>query len=123
MPIYEYKCAACGATADVQHGFRESHEEPCAQCGGKMVRVFTPAGIVFKGSGFYVNDSRAKRSGAGSEKSSDGTGAESKPADAATAKSEGAATGTSGGSVPAAQPAPPADSTAKSSSKNNESAA
>src|SRR5579862_4176647 len=80
MPIYEYKCAACGRVADVQHGFRETHEAPCEHCGGAMVRVFTPAGIVFKGSGFYVNDSRAKKSESSSSKPAEGKSGESAPA-------------------------------------------
>lgn len=59
MPIYEYQCAACGAVTDIKHGFKESANEPCAKCGSTdLKRIFNPAGIVFKGSGFYVTDSR-----------------------------------------------------------------
>ncbi|MDQ2908036.1 MAG: FmdB family transcriptional regulator [Candidatus Eremiobacteraeota bacterium] len=58
MPIYEYQCANCAALTDVKHGFKEANSEPCPSCGGALIRRFTPAGIVFKGTGFYVNDSR-----------------------------------------------------------------
>lgn len=58
MPIYEYECQKCGAVTDIRHGFKETNSEPCPSCGGPLTRRFNPAGIVFKGSGFYVTDSR-----------------------------------------------------------------
>lgn len=58
MPLYDYKCTACGTVREVRHGFNESHDEPCPDCGAKVTRVFNAAPIVFKGSGFYVTDSR-----------------------------------------------------------------
>ncbi len=58
MPLYEYQCTACDAVTDIKHGFKETNSEPCPTCGGPLKRLFNPAGIVFKGSGFYVNDSR-----------------------------------------------------------------
>ena len=78
MPIYEYQCEACGAVTDIKHGFKETTSESCPKCGGTLKRLFNPAGIVFKGSGFYVTDSR---------KSSDAK--ESKDAKAEAPKSDG----------------------------------
>jgi predicted nucleic acid-binding Zn ribbon protein len=43
---------------EVRHGFKETFDGTCPDCGGEMARVFSPAGIVFKGSGFYLTDSR-----------------------------------------------------------------
>ena len=63
MPLYDYKCTKCGKISEVRHGFNEGHDEPCPACGGIMTRVFNPAPIVFKGSGFYVTDSRKSRAG------------------------------------------------------------
>jgi putative FmdB family regulatory protein len=60
MPLYDYKCADCGRIVEIRHGFNETPDETCAACGGRLVRVFNPAPIVFKGSGFYVTDSRKK---------------------------------------------------------------
>lgn len=60
MPLYDYKCSACHKVTEVRHGFGESFTSPCPECGGKLDRVFNPAPIVFKGSGFYVTDSRGK---------------------------------------------------------------
>jgi putative FmdB family regulatory protein len=61
MPLYDYKCAQCGKVSEVRHGFNETHGDPCPACGGPLARVFNPATIVFKGSGFYVTDSRKGR--------------------------------------------------------------
>ena len=58
MPLYDYQCRNCSKVTEVRHGFREVHAGTCPECGGDLSRVFNPAGIVFKGSGFYVTDSR-----------------------------------------------------------------
>ena len=60
MPTYEYECTACGQHVEV---FQRISEEPlatCGACGGPLRKVFHPAGIVFKGSGFYATDNRSK---------------------------------------------------------------
>ena len=72
MPLYEYGCPACGHLAEIRHGFDERPELKCEKCGAALERRFSAAPIVFKGSGFYVTDSRGSSSK--SEKS------ESKPA-------------------------------------------
>jgi putative FmdB family regulatory protein len=66
MPLYEYECRQCGATTDVRHGFDETVTTRCPACGGELGRRFSPAGIVFKGSGFYVTDSRKPNASSGS---------------------------------------------------------
>jgi putative FmdB family regulatory protein len=58
MPLYDYACAKCGRINEVRHGFDETYDEPCSACGGAMKRVFNAAPVLFKGSGFYVTDSR-----------------------------------------------------------------
>ncbi len=85
MPLYDYQCKQCQTVTEVRHGFKESYDEPCAQCGGILSRVFNPAGIVFKGSGFYITDSR--KGGATSE----GSAPSSTPAPAAESKKSDAA--------------------------------
>src|SRR5438105_546050 len=60
MPLYDYKCSSCQRVTEIRHGFGEDMSSPCPECGGKLARVFNPAPIVFKGSGFYVTDSRGK---------------------------------------------------------------
>lgn len=75
MPLYDYRCAACGKDTEVRHGFNDTHSDPCPHCGGQMSRVFNPAPIVFKGSGFYVTDSRPSKSSGDSSSSSSGDSA------------------------------------------------
>lgn len=58
MPLYDYACTKCGRTQEVRHGFDERYDRPCEACGAPMRRVFNPAPVLFKGSGFYVTDSR-----------------------------------------------------------------
>ena len=65
MPIYEYQCERCGTVTDIKHGFKEPMNEACSKCAGALKRLFNPASIVFKGSGFYVNDSRKAAGGNG----------------------------------------------------------
>ncbi|HEY1429623.1 MAG TPA: FmdB family zinc ribbon protein [Candidatus Tumulicola sp.] len=81
MPLYDYKCTQCGKVSEVRHGFDETHAEACPACGGALARVFNPAPIVFKGSGFYVTDSR-KSSASGSSKPAE-SAPESTPAEPA----------------------------------------
>lgn len=68
MPLYDYQCRKCNEVTEVRHGFKESFEGVCPSCGGEMARVFNPAGIVFKGSGFYITDSRKGGEGSSSAK-------------------------------------------------------
>ena len=86
MPLYDYKCTKCGKTYEIRRGFDETHAESCAACGGTLARVFNPAPIVFKGSGFYVTDSR-KSSSAGSSKPAESPAA-STPAEPAKTESK-----------------------------------
>jgi putative FmdB family regulatory protein len=62
MPLYDYQCQKCKEITEVRHGFDDAHTDPCPKCGGPLMRLFNPAGIVFKGSGFYVTDSRKSES-------------------------------------------------------------
>jgi len=87
LPIYEYGCEKCGAVTDIRHGFNEKTSEVCPVCGGPLARRFNPAGIVFKGSGFYVNDSR-KSSGASSEGSSASTESKGESSKGESSKSD-----------------------------------
>jgi putative FmdB family regulatory protein len=79
MPTYEYACTECGNRVEV---FQRLDEEPmtvCERCGGTLRKVFHPAGIVFKGSGFYATDSRTKsKSKDGGDGKAEGTGATKK---------------------------------------------
>jgi putative FmdB family regulatory protein len=61
MPTYDYKCDKCGHRFEKFQSFSESFLKVCPECGDETLRkVFSPSGIVFKGSGWYINDSRSK---------------------------------------------------------------
>lgn len=70
MPIYEYRCQACGHEMEaLVRGGKEPNA--CPSCGTEsLTRKISRAGVIFKGSGFYVNDSRGSSSGGGSKSSS-----------------------------------------------------
>ena len=71
MPTYDYRCRSCGNVTEVIHSMTEDGPTVCERCGGVLRRVLFPSGIIFKGSGFYRNDSRPSSSsseGGGSEK-------------------------------------------------------
>ena len=70
MPTYEYRCSECGNQFEISQRIDEEPMTVCERCGGRLRKVFHPAGIVFKGSGFYATDSRAK-SKSGSNESAD----------------------------------------------------
>jgi putative FmdB family regulatory protein len=61
MPIYTYQCEHCGQRFDAKQSFAEASLTVCPNCAGKIHRVIQPVGVVFKGSGFYINDSRSKQ--------------------------------------------------------------
>ncbi len=79
MPLYDYQCKQCKTVREIRHGFRETTSEACAACGGELQRIFNPAPIVFKGSGFYKTDSR----GAAPSESAPAASTESKKSDSA----------------------------------------
>lgn len=62
MPIYVYQCDVCGVAFERQQSFSEAPLSKCPECDGHVHRVIQAVGIVFKGSGFYVTDNRAKSS-------------------------------------------------------------
>jgi putative FmdB family regulatory protein len=58
MPTYEYECQACHERVEAVQKFSDPSLTICPLCGGELRKVFSAVGIVFKGSGFYKNDSR-----------------------------------------------------------------
>lgn len=58
MPTYQYTCTECGEPLETVQKFSDEPLAVCPACGGRLRKVFSPVGIVFKGSGFYRTDSR-----------------------------------------------------------------
>ncbi|MEU7165171.1 FmdB family zinc ribbon protein [Streptomyces morookaense] len=62
MPTYQYQCTECGEGLEAVQKFTDDALTVCPQCEGRLKKVFSAVGIVFKGSGFYRNDSRGASS-------------------------------------------------------------
>ncbi|MER5467812.1 FmdB family zinc ribbon protein [Streptomyces sp. NPDC002935] len=62
MPTYQYQCTACGEGLEAVQKFTDDALTECPDCSGRLKKVFSAVGIVFKGSGFYRNDSRGSSS-------------------------------------------------------------
>lgn len=58
MPIYEYECESCRIRFERFQHFKDEPLKECPECGGPVHRLLQPVGIIFKGSGFYITDSR-----------------------------------------------------------------
>ncbi|MFJ9681020.1 FmdB family zinc ribbon protein [Streptomyces sp. NPDC101194] len=88
MPTYQYQCTECGEGLEAVQKFTDDALTVCPSCEGRLKKVFSAVGIVFKGSGFYRNDSRGSSSSStpasssakasGSDSSSSSTGSDSK---------------------------------------------
>ncbi|MFJ3189458.1 FmdB family zinc ribbon protein [Streptomyces halstedii] len=108
MPTYQYQCTECGEGLEAVQKFTDDALTVCPSCEGRLKKVFSAVGIVFKGSGFYRNDSRgsssssapaassAKTPGSSSTTSSSSSGSDAKPA-ASAASSTSSSSGSSGG--------------------------
>lgn len=94
MPTYEYACTECGDRTEVVRSFSDAPPTTCTVCGGPLRKVFSPVGIVFKGSGFYRTDSRGKPS----TPKADGGGDKDKSKKAAESSSASKASSSDGGS-------------------------
>lgn len=81
MPVYDYRCSACGHGFEQKLSFGDNGDSRCPKCGAKANRIFIPVPVIFKGSGFYVTDHRP------SEKSTVST-PQSSPAETKTAASK-----------------------------------
>jgi putative FmdB family regulatory protein len=56
MPLYEYKCLACGSSFEVLQKVNEPRLKKCPTCGGLLKKVLSPPAIQFKGNGWYITD-------------------------------------------------------------------
>ena len=90
VPTYDYQCRSCGSVTEVIHSMLEEGPTVCERCGGELRRVLYPAGIIFKGSGFYRTDSRNGSSSSGTTETTT-----PKPTDAGAGSSTGTDAGAS----------------------------
>ena len=90
MPTYSYACTECGDRFDAVQAFSDSALTTCAKCNGRLRKLFGNVGVVFKGSGFYRNDSRdsAKSSAKSSASSPNGSSGSSESTSTSSSSSE-----------------------------------
>lgn len=100
MPTYQYACTECGHAFEQFQSFSDDALTVCPECEGRLRKVFNAVGVVFKGSGFYRNDSRSesKSSAASASSSGNGSGSDTKT-DAAASGSSSSSTESGGSST------------------------
>ncbi|MFW3387225.1 UNVERIFIED_CONTAM: zinc ribbon domain-containing protein [Kocuria sp. CPCC 205274] len=101
MPVYAYACKDCGHAFDIRQSFSEDALTVCPECDGGLRKKFNTVGVVFKGSGFYRNDSRSGGADSGASTSSASSTAEPAAAPAKTATPATAGAGASSSSASA----------------------
>jgi putative FmdB family regulatory protein len=82
MPLYDYRCLACGREVEVMHGINDVGPDTCQHCGGAMRKALSPPAIHFKGSGWAKKDAASARKAkpAASSKADKGSSSKDKPA-------------------------------------------
>ena len=88
MPTYEYACRDCGHHIEVVQKFTDAPLQTCERCQGSLRKVFSAAGIIFKGSGYYVTDTRASNGKSAAARSNGGS-SDSPSSDSSTDTSSG----------------------------------
>jgi putative FmdB family regulatory protein len=124
MPTYVYRCGKCGEQIEAFQSFSDKPLTKHAQCGGKLTKVLSAAGIVLKGSGFYKTDNRSGAKGASKEKvkesasngseSPSSSGAESKTSSNGSASNGSSSNGGSSGTSSSSSSSSSTGSAAKS---------
>ena len=98
MPTYQYRCTECGTDLEAVQKFSDPALTECPTCQGQLRKVFNAVGVVFKGSGFYRTDSRAKEgaNGNGGSKTSGETKGTDGSGNGSSTKESGSTSGSNG---------------------------
>ncbi|MFH8221618.1 FmdB family zinc ribbon protein [Streptomyces sp. NPDC018057] len=115
MPTYQYQCTECGEGLEAVQKFTDDALTECPHCSGRLKKVFSAVGIVFKGSGFYRNDSRGSSSSSSPASSSKSAGGSSSPSDAGSSSPASSSGSSSSGSGSSSSSASSSTSSAGSS--------
>ncbi|MER5989514.1 MULTISPECIES: FmdB family zinc ribbon protein [Streptomyces] len=93
MPTYQYQCTECGEGLEAVQKFTDDALTECPSCQGRLKKVFSAVGIVFKGSGFYRNDSRGSSSSSSpASKSSDSSSSSTSSSTSSSGSGSGSST-------------------------------
>lgn len=99
MPTYQYACTECAHRFEAVQSFSDASLTECPQCAGRLRKVFSSVGVVFKGSGFYRNDSRATGNGSSDSSSKASSDSSSSESTSTSSTSDGSATSSSSSST------------------------
>jgi putative FmdB family regulatory protein len=124
VPTYAYACTACEHRFEIVQSFTEDSLTACPQCQGRLRKVFNAVGVVFKGSGFYSNDSR--RDAHHNNGNHSGSGSHSRPGTKETSASSGGSSSSDSSSPTSSEASPSVGATktaTKTASKSEGSAA
>ena len=109
MPTYQYACTACGEQLEAVQAFSDAPLTECPACEGRLRKVYSAVGVVFKGSGFYRNDSRSKSTSSDTPAADGGskkeTAAPAAKSDSGSSTSTPSSTSSSSGSGTSSTPA------------------
>nr|WP_085915975.1 FmdB family zinc ribbon protein [Pseudonocardia autotrophica] len=124
MPTYQYACTACDHRFEAVQAFSDDALSECPNCAGKLRKVFSSVGIVFKGSGFYRTDSRSGSvSGNGSSETSSSSDSSSSDKSSAGSSSEKSSSSDSSSSSSSDSSSKSSKSESSSSSSSSKAAA
>jgi putative FmdB family regulatory protein len=123
VPTYSYACTVCGHAFDIQQSFSDDSLTVCPECDGRLRKVFSSVGVVFKGSGFYRNDARAGagKSGKSSAIPAASSADSSAPATSGSSSSDSSSSSTSSSSSGSSSSASSSGSSSGSSSSGSSS--
>ncbi|MES9525021.1 FmdB family zinc ribbon protein [Streptomyces capoamus] len=102
MPTYQYQCTECGEGLEAVQKFTDDALTECPNCKGRLKKVFSAVGIVFKGSGFYRNDSRGSTSSSSPASKPAGSSSDSKTSSSTSSSSTSSSSSSSSTSSSAA---------------------
>ena len=131
MPTYQYVCTDCGEPLEVVQKFSDDALTECPNCGGRLRKVFSAAGIIFKGSGFYRTDSRGSGKSAPavpaaastSEKAASSPSSSSSDSASSSSSSSSSGSSSSGGSASGGSASGGSSSSGSASSGSSEKVA
>ena len=110
MPTYQYRCTACDHAFEEFQSFTDDALTVCPVCGGRLRKLFNAVGVVFKGSGFYRNDSRT------TSKESSSTTSSGSSSESSSSSGSSGSSGTSGSSGSGSSSTTSGDSSTKAAS-------
>jgi putative FmdB family regulatory protein len=113
LPTYQYRCTDCGHEFEEFQSFTDDALTVCPACGGRLRKVFNAVGVVFKGSGFYRNDSRSTSS----------SSSDSSPADSSSSSSDSKSSDSKSGDSTSSSTSSSSSDSSKSSTSTSSAAA